>query len=275
MKITKSVVLAFIMFCCAGDLYAGEAVPKAAGTATAGQAAKSTAPAAGAAEDRYKDMVLVPPGEFLMGSDEENSPNEQPRHKVFLGAYFIDKYEVTVAKYKLFAKATGRQMPRHPFPGKDNYPVVYLSWHDATAYCGQYGKSLPTEAQWEKAAGGGSSGKFCFGDDPAGLGEYAWHWGNSDKKIHPVGLKKPNAYGLYDMHGNVQEWTADWYDADYYAESPVGDPQGPSQGKEKVIRGGSAFVSAALCRSSTRMRSSPDTPYSGKGFRCAAPVPQK
>ncbi len=274
MKIIRNTVLASSFFCLTGNLYAGDGVSKAAGTQPAGQAVKSTAPAAGVGDDVYKDMALIPQGEFLMGSDEKDFPNEQPRHKVFLGAYFIDKYEVTAARYGLFAKATGKPMPRHPFPGKGDYPAVHMSWHDAMAYCVYYGKRLPTEAQWEKAAGGGSAGKFCFGDDQAGLGAYAWHWGNSDKKIHPVGLKKPNAYGLYDMHGNVLEWTADWYADDYYAVSPAGDPQGPAQGKAKVIRGGSVFVSADLCRSAARMKSSPDTRYSVKGFRCAAPVPQ-
>lgn len=238
-------------------------------------AAAATAPAAGVAADQYKDMALIPQGAFLMGSAEKNSPNEQPRRKVFLDAYYMDKYEVTAARYRLFTAETGRQMPRQSFPDKDNYPAVFMSWHDAMAYCERYGKRLPTEAQWEKAARGGSDGKFCFGDEEAGLGAYAWHWGNSGKKIHPVGLKKPNNYGLYDMHGNVLEWTADWYAADYYTGSPENEPRGPASGEARVIRGGSAFVSANLCRSAARMRSSPDTRYSVKGFRCAAPLPQK
>ena len=166
-------------------------------------------------------------------------------------------------------------MPRQSSADKDNYPAVYMNWYDAVEYCRHYGKRLPTEAEWEKAAGGGSSGKFCFGDDKALLREYAWYWDNSGKKIHPVGRRKPNNYGLYDMHGNVLEWTADWYSADYYAQSPERDPQGPAEGEAKVIRGGSSFVSAELCSSTTRMRSSPDTRYSVKGFRCAASPPGK
>ena len=270
-----AVVFIFSGFYPALFLHAGEGLPsgilKSAGTDLAVQAAKSTAPVSGVKDDPYKDMVLIPAGEFLMGSGEKDYPDQNPRHKVFLDAYFIDKYLVTAARYRLFAKATGTPMPRQSFPDKDNYPAIYMSWYDAMAYCGYYGKRLPTEAQWEKAAGGGSDGKFCFGNDETRLGEYAWYWSNSNKRIHPVGLKKPNGYGIYDMHGNVLEWTADWYGGGYYAESPASNPQGPVTGEAKVIRGGSSFVSAELCRSSARMRSSPDTPYSVKGFRCAAP----
>ena len=261
----RPVLLAFILSVLfpARFLYAEDGAVKA-----------STVPAAGVGAVDYSGMALIPRGEFLMGSDEKTSPNEQPRHRVFLNSYFIDKHEVTAARYRRFTEATGRQMPRQSFPDSENYPAVYMNWHDAMAYCEYYGKSLPTEAQWEKAARGGADGKFCSGDEGAGLGGYAWFWDNSGKKIHPVGLKKSNAYGLYDMHGNVLEWTADWYAADYYSAGPAENPQGPAQGDAKVIRGGSAFVSADLCRSAARMHSSPETRYSVKGFRCAAPVPQ-
>ncbi|GEM_PF-2832011 len=183
----------------------------------------------------------------------------------------MDKYEVTAAAYRVYASSTGVKMPRQAHPDAENYPVVHVDWREAAAYCAHFGKELPTEAQWEKAARGGSAGLFSFGDDASELGDYAWFWGNSGKTIHPVGPKKPNAYGLYDMHGNVLEWTADWYDAGYYASAPAADPPGPASGKEKSVRGGSAFVSADLCRSSARMKSEPSNRYSVRGFRCAVP----
>jgi len=235
-------------------------------------ALKST-PAVSALNSGYKDMVQIPAGEFMMGSrDKEGSADEHPRHKVSLDAYFIDKYKVTAAQYRVFADATGRKMHKQPFPDKDNCAAVYINWHDAEAYCEYYGKRLPAEAEWENAARAGSDGKYCFGDDEGRLVEYAWYWGNSGRRIHPVGRKKPNRYGIYDMHGNTLEWVYDWYDGGYYAQSPAKNPKGPAEGGEKAVRGGSSFVSAGLCRSAKRMRSSPDIGYSGRGFRCAASV---
>lgn len=262
MTLVKAGFVTAALLCAAGRPLAAES-----------PAVSTAAPAAAA--DFYKDMVLIPPGEFLMGSEEKDFPNERPRRKVYLDAYYIDKYEVTAASYRLFTQATGRPAPRQTFPDKDRYPAVYMTWKDAMAYCEFHGKRLPTEAQWEKAARGGSEGRYSFGDDKGQLGAYAWHWGNSGKTVHPVGGRKPNGYGLYDMEGNVLEWTADWYDPDYYSGGPAVNPQGPAEGREKVIRGGSAFVSADLCRPAARMRSGPDTRYSVKGFRCAAALPAK
>lgn len=248
--------------------------PPAASTAAVVRTVAST-PTVSAAKPDYTDMVLIPAGEFMMGSpDEEGSPDESPRHKVSLDAYYIDRYKVTQIQYRTFAAAARRPMPKRPVPYDASSPVVYISWHNAAAYCEYYGKRLPTEAEWEKAARGGSEGKYSFGDDESRLGEYAWFWGNSGRQIHAVGRKKPNQYGLYDMHGNALEWTNDWYAKDYYEQSPVKNPQGPAEGEEKVVRGGSAFLSAGLCRAAKRMRSSPDTGYSGRGFRCAASPPQ-
>lgn len=233
-------------------------------------AEKKPAPAAA---DKYEGMALVPAGEFVMGSASSRIANESPPHKVYLDAFYMDKYEVTSARYKAFMKATGRKTPRQFYPDKEGYPAVYMDWFDAQAYCEYYGKTLPTEAQWEKAARGGSAWRYCFGDDKEELGDYAWFWGNSGRKLRPVGKKKPNAYGIYDMHGNVLEWTADWYSSRYYYESPAKNPPGPGKGKSRVVRGGSVYVSAELCRSAARMKSSPYTRYSAKGFRCAAPAP--
>jgi formylglycine-generating enzyme required for sulfatase activity len=255
------------------ELSAG--VPASTGALSGTRIGDPTPAVPSAKPDYSRDMALIPAGEFTMGSVEKGYANEQPRHKVFLDTYLMDRYEVSAAQYRVFAKETGRQMPRQAFPDKDNYPVVHVTWQEARDYCAHYGKSLPTEAQWEKAAGAGSEGKYCFGDDENLLGGYAWYWDNSGRKIHPAGLKKPNSHGIYDMYGNVLEWVADWYGADYYTLSPVRNPQGPAAGKLKVIKGGSAFVSADLCRSAIRMRTSPETRYSVKGFRCAVTLPEK
>ena len=127
--------------------------------------------------------------------------------------------------------------------------------------------SLPTEAQWEYACRAGSTTRYCFGDDESRLGEYAWYDENSGDKTHPVGEKKPNAWGLYDMHGNVWEWCQDWYDDGYYAKSPTDDPTGPSTGSCRVIRGGSWDDGARSCRSADRNRNSPGYRLDNLGFR--------
>ena len=129
-----------------------------------------------------------------------------------------------------------------------------LSWRKLNdKFAGSGAKfSLPTEAQWEYACRAGSTTKYCFGDDEGRLGEYAWFDGNAGGKTHPVGGKKANAFGLYDMHGNVLEWCSDWYKRKYYAESPTDDPMGPTSGSYRVARGGSWDLLAGLCRSAFR-----------------------
>ena len=170
-------------------------------------------------------MALIPGGAFVMGSAPgQGQADEHPAHKVRLKPFYMDKYEVTVAQYRAFA---GKNMPQQPDWSTDNHPVLGVSWVQAAKYCHSQRKRLPTEAEWEKAARGGSAKKYFFGDDASKLGAYCWYRDNSSDIPHDVGLLKPNAYGLYDTCGNAFEWTADVYDENYYAESPALNPQGP------------------------------------------------
>ncbi|MFH2069617.1 MAG: formylglycine-generating enzyme family protein [Elusimicrobiota bacterium] len=239
------------------------------------------------ANKKYEGMVLIPAGEFTMGSESGES-DEKPPHKVYLDAYYIDKYEVTFEQYDKFCEATGRKKPSHSGWGRGNRPVIDVNWNDAMAYAKWAEKRLPTEAEWEKAARAGSNTKYCFGDGESELGNYAWYDKNSGGKTHPVGSKKPNQYGIYDMHGNVWEWCADWYDKNYYSvvagTVPAKNPKGPDSGEYRVLRGGSWYIDANFCRSAIRVRGWPHSrgDYEGyfrdywddcwRGFRCAATV---
>ena len=222
----------------------------------------------------YKQKSLIPAGEFQMGCPEgEGSVSERPRHKVYLDAYRIDKHEVTVAQYKDFVKATGRQMRVQERWSTDRHPVVNVNWSDAVAYCEWAGGRLPTEAEWEKAARGGTDTKYDFGDDVSKLDEYAWSFTNSNSGAHPVGQKKPNRYGLYDMQGNVWELVADWYDANYYNISPEKNPKGPDSGVFRVLRGASWTDPYVMQRTAVRIRNNPGIRRPIFGFRCAFSAP--
>ncbi|MFH2069613.1 MAG: SUMF1/EgtB/PvdO family nonheme iron enzyme [Elusimicrobiota bacterium] len=223
---------------------------------------------------KYEGMDLIPAGEFTMGSDRGES-DEKPPHKVYLDAYYIDKYEVTFEQYDKFCEATGRKKPSDSGWGRGTRPVINVNWNDAVAYANYYGKRLPTEAEWEKACRSGSETKYCFGDSKSELGEYGWYSSNSGGWTHPVGSKKPNRWGLYDMHGNVWEWCSDWYDGGYYKNSPYRNPKGPGSGTYRVLRGGSWINNASNCRSTDRGGSTPGirSDY-GWGFRCAVGVVQ-
>ncbi len=184
------------------------------------------------------------------------SPSEKPQHRVRITKpFYLGKYLVTQEQWQAV-------MGNNPseFKGPKN-PVERVSWDDCQKFLEklnakigtQRGKFvLPTEAQWEYACRAGSTTRYCFGDDESGLGEYAWYYANSEKKTHPVGEKKPNAWGLYDMHGNVQESCQDWYDDGYYAKSPTDDPTGPAMDTDHVLRGGSWRRPASDCRSASR-----------------------
>ena len=215
-------------------------------------------------------MVLIPAGEFWMGSpDGEGHDDERPRHRVSLAGFFLDQHPVTAGQFAVFCRRTRRPLPEQPPWGADDHPVVNVSWDDARAYCAWAGGRLPTEAQWERAARGGTQTRYYFGDDERLLGEYAWFRGNSGGQTQPVARKAPNPWGLYDMHGNVWEWVADWYAPGYYEISPPADPRGPETGRFRVLRGGSWSLFDVLCRSAARNRLLPRLRGLNLGFRGA------
>ncbi len=219
--------------------------------------------------------VWIPPGIFMMGcspGDSECSGDEKPSHQVTITKGFsLGQTEVTVGAYKRFAAAAGRGMPDVPSvdPGwaSDNMPIVNVSWDEAQAYCTWAGGRLPSEAEWEYAARGGST-EARYGD----IGEIAWYDKNSGNQAHEVAQKRGNRFGLFDMLGNVWEWVNDWYDGNYYGSSPSQDPSGPSSGQHRVLRGGSCVNDPGDVRVSGRNRGQPDNRYIYIGFRCAGEV---
>ncbi len=227
-------------------------------------------------------LILIPEGEFLMGSDD-GYPSERPAHRIFVSAFYIAKNLVTNSQYRRFVLETGYAVPymddpraewanwdreNKSFPaGRENHPVVLVAWADAMAYCEWAGTRLATEAEWERAARGGLEGKpFPWGDEE--ISHELANYDNLDGTT-PVGNYPPNGYGLYDMVGNAWEWVADYYDAKYYSHSPPRDPSGPEQGSSRVLRGGSWMLFARYCRVSYRFRNSPNFRASLIGFRVA------
>ena len=248
----------------------------------------------------YAEMVLIPAGEFQMGSNDNDAENdEKPMHTIYIDAFYIDKYEVTNAQYKKFIDVNPQWRKdrilrkyhdgdylkhwdenNYP-PGKGDYPIVYVSWYAAMAYAQWEGKRLPIEAEWEKAARGGLiSKKYTWGNlldsDKANYGE---NIGNTT----PVGTFPANGYGLYDMAGNVWEWCLDEYDADFYSVSPRHNPLAGGTVNNivsdftnvksvRVLRGGSWVSNDKFVRVSDRTRFTPKITNKSRGFRCVKPV---
>lgn len=244
------------------------------------------------------DMVLVPAGYFDMGG-KQGRDDEKPVHKVWIDSFFMDQYEVTQAAWAKIGNGEALADPSN-FRGP-NLPVNQVKWDQAARFCNARsrfeglkpcynedtaecdfdadGYRLPTEAEWEYACRAGASTDYCFGGDARKLGDFAWFADNSDKKTHPVGQKKANAFGLFDMHGNVAEWCNDVYDKDYYAKSPDKNPRGPADGKENVLRGGSWKSSADAARCAYRIGETPGfsdacLARDAIGFRCVRKAPR-
>ncbi|HOX39522.1 MAG TPA: formylglycine-generating enzyme family protein [Candidatus Brocadiia bacterium] len=245
------------------------------------------------------EFVEILPGEFMMGTDptlrdifwggmpaaiqgyRRSLPDtyewERPRHRVRITKpFWMGVTEVTQAQYEAV-------MGKNPssFKGADN-PVENVNWDNAVEFCRRLTEKdansgvgaglkpapifrLPTEAEWDYACRAGNPGEWCFGDNEAMLGSYAWCNANSGLATHPVGLKMPNAWGLYDMHGNVWEWCSDWFGD--YPSGFVTDPTGPSSGSSRVLRGGSWNHNPRYARSSSRNRFTPTAADANYGFR--------
>mgnify|MGYP001260749338 FL=1 len=230
---------------------------------------------AGAQSPKRPEVDNAQPGQgkggcFQMGDTfGDGSADEKPVHEVCVSDFSIDKYEVTQVS---FQKVMGKNPSYNEFNVKEcpYCPVNMVTWLEANEYCGKVGKRLPTEAEWEYAArSGGKKQKFSGTNTEEDLGAYGWYHGNSQIKAWPVGEKKPNELGLYDMSGNVREWVSDWYGYDYYKSSPKDNPKGPSSGVQRVLRGGSWHTPAAAVRASKRGGALPDNDHAVNGFRCA------
>lgn len=207
-----------------------------------------------------------------MGSDD-GKDDEKPVHKVYLDAFYMDRYEVTNAQYRKFMDATGHRAPLHWDDSRYNapdQPVVGVNWHNVSAYTKWAGKRLPTEAEWEKAVRGGLTGKkYPCGDKFTHDGANCNGTGGRNRWEYtaPVGSFSPNGYGLYDMSGNVREWCADWYGS--YSSSPQNNPTGPGSGAWRVLRGGSWHCRDDCLRCANRYGYFPSETCNLIGFRCA------
>lgn len=214
-----------------------------------------------------REMVRVPAGEFLRGS-EEGEADERPQKKIYVDEFLIDRYEVSNAQYAkcVAAKVCRKPTPQQGFDAPDQ-PVYGLSWDMANTYCRWAGLRLPTEAEWEKAARGTDGRKYPWGNEfpSSELATFSTK-ATSDVNSHPAGV---SPYGAYNMAGNVAEWVMDWYSPTYYASAPLKNPSGPAKGEKKILRGGSYFNAPNKLTTTYRLWENPKYNYPPYGVRCA------
>ena len=240
------------------------------------------------------EMVFVKGGSFQMGdSFGDGGDDEKQVHKVTVSDFYISKYEVTFAEYDAFCEESGKAKPGDWGWGRGERPVINVSWYDAVEFCNWLsrkqgfspayridkrvvtrqvnanGYRLPSEAEWEYACRGGSRSAHYKYSGSNDVDDVAWYYSNAGGQTHPVGTKQPNELRLYDMGGNVSEWCADWYDRNYYHNSPAKDPQGPNNGTRRVLRGGSWVDEPFVVRAALRDLNYPALRNIYVGFRCA------
>ncbi len=243
-----------------------------------------------AAKEIPMEWVPVPAGEFEMGAEGDSaSADEGPKHKVFVDAFLIGKYEVMNSQYHSFVKATGHRLPENCCdpkynlwkgdlvpPDVEKLPVVNVSWDDAVAFCRWSGARLPTEAEWEKAARGTDGRIYPWGNDPPSGNRANYSFDPVSVWEGPASLAKRNQYefgkspyGALEMAGNVWEWVQDWYDENYYKSSPAKNPAGSDKGEARVIRGASWRNTADMLRAANRNKHAPGERRVYVGIRCA------
>ena len=226
------------------------------------------------------EFVKIPAGSFLMGcsqGDSECGEDEKPQHKVTISkSFYMGKFEVTQGQWKKVMGegflGIGENNPSTFKSCGDDCPVETVSWNDVQEFIQKLNEKegsnkyrLPTEAEWEYSARAGSKTKYYWGETINDW--YLWYDNNSGKATHPVGKKKPNAWGLYDMTGNVWEWVGDWYGSDYYKNASGNDPKGSNSGEYRVLRGGSWYINASYSCLSSRYYGNPDGRGSSRGVR--------
>ena len=246
------------------------------------------------------DLIQVKGGTFKMGSKNSDTSaelDEQKEHSVILNTFEISKFEVTVWEWKQFIKANKMKMPIKPSWGwQDNYPINGITWNEAIAYCNWLstkeklqpcyskkgpnfvcnfkanGYRLPTEAEWEFAAKGGTNSKGFRYSGSDKLEDVAWYKAYSNGQPHTVGTKLPNELGIYDMSGNVWEWCWDWYNKDFYKLEKGDNPKGPEMGERRTVRGGSWDSKSNYVRPANRISTIPSKTHEFYGFRIARTI---
>ena len=280
-EVMASLVLVGLILACGSTAEIATEIPEEAATP---QATIATTPTLGNGSSTIRDtdgmtMMYIPEGEFQMGNDSSNFEREIPAHQVFLDAYWIDQTEITNVMYATCVAADGCKPPKESksftYPEYfanadfDDYPVVYVSWESASAYCNWVGGRLPTEAEWEKAARGTDGRNYPWGDGTE-LSCSMANWGTCMDDTAPVGSYEvgKSPYGLYDTAGNVWEWVNDWYDEFYYQKSVLTNPPGPGSGTERGLRGGAFDSLDSKIRTSYRFSAVPRAADYYIGFRC-------